>query len=160
MKNLLIFLVLALVCETAFSDVIISKTFKFDGKEIKKDDPLLLSYEDPIAFSTALAEGNPVSLKITAEDENAIVNTAILYWDDSGEEVEGMFCWDYNDDEYYSFSYHEQYLLKETIVTDLKTNIFTRAIMLVPEPAGFLLLTFIATVVWHNVRNRVKSIIY
>ena len=142
MKNLLLFFVFALICGTAFSDIGLSKIFKFDGREINNDEPLFLNNDDPIAYSTALAKGNPQSLGVSVENKATSDQSATLFWDDSGKEVEGTFCWDFDSYQYADFSMEDPYTLKQTITTDTETKVLTRHIMLAPEPAGLVLLLF------------------
>ncbi|MBO7448034.1 formylglycine-generating enzyme family protein [bacterium] len=113
-----------------------SRTFRFDGAEIYDGEAIVLQDTDKLAYSTAMVEGKPLSLAITAEDKDTEGVFGTIFFDESGKETEGTVCWDYTSDEYKDFPLEDSYTLKETITTDTDSRILSRTVTLVPEPLG------------------------
>lgn len=147
MKNWPLLLFLLLFCSVSFSDERLSDTFKFDGSKIDQEDPLLITPNDQLTYSSALAQGDPQSLKLTVQDQLIPDKSATLFFDDSQTPVEGTINWNYTDKAYEDFSTDDPYTLKEMIITDFDTNTFVRTIIIMPEPAIliplFIFLVFI-----------------
>jgi len=156
MKKLLAFTILAaLVCSSALvaDSSRWSDDFDFDGNEIT-EKAILLQPTDNLAYSSAMAEGEPKSLTITATDIADPEVTANIFLDDSAKPVEGTTVWNYKTGEYKDLPTDDTYLLTETIVSDTETKVLTRKVNILPEPAGFL---FFGLVAAFFLRKRVKS---
>lgn len=141
MKNWPLLLLLSLFCSISFCDERLSDVFKFDGSKIDLEDPLLISPNDQLTYSSALAQGDPQSLALTVHDQQNTDKSATLFFDDSQTTIEGTLNWNYTDKAYEDFPTDDPYTLKETIITDLDTNIFIRTIAIMPEPTSILLLS-------------------
>jgi len=158
MKKLLAFTILAAF---AYSGALMadssrwSDDFDFDGNEIT-EEAILLKPTDNLAYSSAMAEGEPKSLTITATDTADPELTANIFLDDSAKTVEGTTVWNYKTGEYEDLPTDDTYRLTETIVSDTETKVLTRLVNILPEPAGFLLLGLVAA---FFLRKRVKSLL-
>ena len=147
----LLFVSGALVADTScWSD-----DFDFDGNEIT-EEAILLQPTDNLAYSSAMAEGEPKSLTITATDTADPEVTANIFIYDSAKPVEGTTVWNYKTGEYKDLPTDDTYLLTETIVSDTETKVLTRKVNILPEPAVFLIFGFIAA---FFLRKRVKSLL-
>ena len=157
MKKLLAFAILAaLVCAGALmADTSPwSEPFDFWGGKIK--DNIVLKPTDKLAYSSAMAEGEPKSLTITVKDTSDSKITASIFEDDSATPVEGTVVWKYTDKKYKDFPIDDTYRLTETVVSDKETKVFTKDVTILPEPAGLLLLGLAAV---FFLRKRVKSLL-
>ncbi|MBO7543367.1 formylglycine-generating enzyme family protein [bacterium] len=158
MKKLLTFTILAaFACSGALmaDSSRWSDDFDFDGNEIT-EKAILLQPTDNLAYSSAMAEGEPKSLTITATDTIDPEVTANIFLDDSAKPVEGTTVWNYKTGEYKDLPTDDTYLLTETIVSDTETKVLTRKVNILPEPVGFLLLGLVAA---FFLRKRVKSLV-
>ena len=115
MKNLFLLLFSALLCATVLASELWSGATAFDGSDTSSTITLLTT--DQIFYSSALADGEPVSLELTATDTSDSTKVAALFYDDSQTAVEGTASWNYKDSEYADFPSSDVYQLKETIVT-------------------------------------------
>ena len=138
MKNLFLFLFSALLCTTVLASELWSGATAFDGSEITST-PITLLTTDQIFYSSALADGEPVSLELTATDTSDSTKVAALFYDNSQTAVEGTASWNYNDQAYEDFPSSDIYQLKETITTSEGTEVLTRNVRILPEPACFVL---------------------
>ena len=136
MKNLL-FLLCALLCASVLGNELWSDAVAFDGSDTSSTITLLPA--DKIFYSSALADGDPRSLELTATDTVDSAKVAELFSDDSKTAVEGTASWNYEDSKYDDFSKSDIYQLKETIVTSEGTLNLTRNVRILPEPACFVL---------------------
>ena len=116
-----------------------SGPFRFDGNAIT-EEAILLKPDDPLGYSSAMTEGAPRSLTITAEDTADPDTSASVFADYSESFAEGTTVWDYTDEDYKDFPTDDTYLLTETITSDTDSKVFTRFVTILPEPAGLLLL--------------------
>ena len=139
MKTLYFSLLVAFFSANIFASELWSSAFDFDGSEIT-DTPFTLLASDEIFYSSALADGEPVSLELTAQDKTKPLLVAPLFSDESGNPVQGTETWNYYAEPYRSYPSGDVYQLKETIVTSQGTTTLTRDVMIVPEPAALLLL--------------------
>ena len=158
MKKLLAFTILAaFACAGALmaDSSRWSDDFDFDGNEIT-EKAILLQPTDNLAYSSAMAEGEPKSLTITATDTADPELTANIFIYDSAKPVEGTTVWNYKTGEYKDLPTDDTYLLTETIVSDTETKVLTRKVNILPEPVGFLLLGLVAA---FFLRKRVKSLV-
>ena len=155
MKKIILFSIAALFCLPAFCDELWSADFRFDGSEIT-DKPIVLRPTDDICYSTYLVPGEPQSLEITTEDTSDSGINALLFGDYMCVPVEGSVRWDYGSDTYKDFPLDDTYLLKETISTELGTQVLSRKVTLVPEPAVLLLIAFVGALF---LRKRTKSLL-
>ncbi|MBR4465945.1 SUMF1/EgtB/PvdO family nonheme iron enzyme [bacterium] len=137
MKKAMLVGIAVLFSVSAFCAESWSPAVHFDGSEIT-DEAAILKPNDPITYSTAFAEGTPISLDITTTDTADPMVTAVIFSDDSGEAVEGTVVWDYTDEAYHDFPKNDIYQLTETVTTDSGSTIFNRSVKLLPEPIGIL----------------------
>lgn len=139
MKNLLFLLLGAFLCTSVLGNELWSDAFDFDGSQIT-ETPFTLLASDKIFYSSALADGEPTSLELLAQDKTKPLLIAPLFSDDSGTRVQGTATWNYYVDPYKEYPSGDVYELKETIVSSQGTTVLTRNVMIVPEPAVLLLL--------------------
>ena len=137
-----------------------SDSFHFDGTAIT-DNPIVLKDTDRLAYSSAMAEGDPMALVIRVEDTIDQEITADIFADYSETPVEGTVTWDYTNEEFVDFPTDDIYCLKEIIATEndegeTEVKTFTRFVTILPEPTGFLLLGLAAA---FFLRKRVKSLL-
>ena len=137
MKNLLFLLLGALLCTTVLASELWSDAVAFDGSDTSSTITLLTT--DQIFYSSALADGDPRSLELTATDTLDSTKVAELFYDNSQTAVEGTASWNYEAPAYDNFSKSDVYELKETIVTSEGTEVLTRNVRILPEPACFVL---------------------
>ena len=138
MSKLLSLFISALLCTTVLASELWSGATAFDGSEITST-PITLLTTDQIFYSSALADGEPVSLELTATDTSDSTKVAALFYDDSQTAVEGTASWNYKDQAYEDFPSGDVYELKETIVTTEGTQNLTRNVRILPEPACLVL---------------------
>jgi formylglycine-generating enzyme required for sulfatase activity len=137
MKNIMIAAIAVLFCLSAFCAESWSPAVRFDGSEITSDT-INLRPNDPITYSSAFAEGTPISLDITTTDTSDPTVTAVIFSDDSGTAVEGTTVWNYTTEEYQDFPKNDTYQLTETVTTSSGSTVFNRSVKLLPEPVGIL----------------------
>lgn len=137
MKKVIIAGIAVLFCLSAFCAESWSPAVRFDGSEITSDT-INLRPNDPITYSSAFAEGTPISLDITATDTSDPLVTAVIFSDDSGTAVEGTTVWNYTTEEYQDFPKTDTYQLTETVTTSSGSTVFNRSVKLLPEPIGIL----------------------
>ncbi len=137
MKNAIIACIAVLFCFSAFCAESWSPAVHFDGSEIT-DEAAILKPNDPITYSSAFAEGEPISLNVTATDTADPLVTAVIFSDDSGTAVEGTTVWNYTTEEYQDFPKTDTYQLTETVTTSSGSTVFNRSVKLLPEPIGIL----------------------
>ncbi|MBR6462073.1 hypothetical protein IKS73_02920, partial [bacterium] len=155
MKNVILITFAALFCVSAFCDECWSTGFRFDGSEIT-EEAILLKPTDTLAYSSALAEGEPKSLTINVEDTANPEISASIFADYSETAVEGTETWDYTDEDFKDFPTDDTYLLTETITSDTESKVMTRKVTILPEPIGLLIIAFIGALI---LRKRTKSLI-
>ena len=155
MKNLIFIAIAALFCVSAFCDECWSTGFRFDGSKIT-EEAILLKPTDPLAYSSALAEGEPKSLTINVEDTTNPEISASIFADYSETAVEGTTTWDYTDEDFKDFPTDDTYLLTETVTSDTETKVLTRMVTILPEPIGLLVIAFIGALI---LRKRTKSLL-
>ena len=155
MKNAILIAIAALFCVSAFCDECWSTGFRFDGSEIT-EEAILLKPTDPLAYSSALAEGEPKSLTINVEDTANPEISASVFADYSETAVEGTTTWDYTDEDFKDFPTDDTYLLTETVTSDAESKVLKRTVTILPEPIGLLLIAFIGALI---LRKRTKSLI-
>ena len=127
----------AFLCTSVLASELWSDAVAFDGSDTSSTITLLTT--DQIFYSSALADGEPVSLELTATDTSDSTKVAELFYDDSRTAVEGTASWNYKDSEYADFPSGDVYQLKETIVTSEGTQNLTRNVRILPEPVCFVL---------------------
>ena len=137
MKNLLFLLLGAFLCTSVLASELWSGAVSFDGSDTSSTITLLTT--DQIFYSSALADGDPRSLELTATDTLDSTKVAELFYDNSQTAVEGTASWNYEAPAYDNFSKSDVYELKETIVTSEGTEVLTRNVRILPEPACFVL---------------------
>ena len=137
MKNLFLLLFSALLCTTVLASELWSDAVAFDGSDTSSTITLLTT--DQIFYSSALADGDPRSLELTATDTLDSTKVAELFYDNSQTAVEGTASWNYEAPAYDNFSKSDVYELKETIVTSEGTEVLARNVRILPEPACFVL---------------------
>ena len=155
MKNLIFIAIAALFCISAFCDECWSTGFRFDGSEIT-EEAILLKPTDPLAYSSALAGGEPKSLTINVEDTTNPEISASVFADYSETAVEGTTTWDYTDEDFKDFPTDDTYLLTETVTSDAESKVLKRTVTILPEPMGLLLIAFIGALI---LRKQTKSLI-
>ena len=155
MKKALIFSMLILLSFSAFCEECWSERFSFDGGEITKE-PLLLLPTDKLAYTSALAAGNPRSLEITAEDTEDSSIAAEIFADYSGRDLMGKVCWDYTGEAFEDLPTDATYFLTETVTSDSDMKIFARFVTILPEPASFLILALVGAIF---LRKRAKTLL-
>ena len=139
MKKVMLIGIAVLFCLSAFCDESWSSAIHFDGREITSD-AVILRPTDPITYSSAFAEGNPVSLDIAATDTADPTIVAAIFSDDSGTAVEGTTVWNYTTETYSDLPKNDTYQVRETVVSDSETVVLNRSVTLLPEPFAFLAL--------------------
>ena len=144
MKKAMLVGIAVLFSVSAFCAESWSPAVYFDGSEIT-DEAAILKPNDPITYSTAFAEGTPISLDITTTDTADPMVTAVIFSDDSGTAVEGTVVWDYTDEEYQDFPKTDTYQLTETVTTSSGSTVFNRSVKLLPEPIGILAFAILGT---------------
>ena len=137
MKKVIIAGIALVFCLSAFCAESWSPAVRFDGSEITSDT-INLRPNDPITYSSAFAEGTPISLDITATDTSDPTLIAEIFSDDSGTAVEGTTVWNYTTEEYQDFPKTDTYQLTETVTTSSGSTVFNRSVKLLPEPIGIL----------------------
>ena len=137
MKKAILCAIAVIFCLSAFCAESWSPAVRFDGSEITSDT-INLRPNDPITYSSAFAEGTPISLDITATDTSDPLVTAVIFSDDSGTAVEGTTVWNYTTEEYQDFPKTDTYQLTETVTTSSGSTVFNRSVKLLPEPIGIL----------------------
>ena len=155
MKNAILVGIAVLFCISAFCDECWSTGFRFDGSEIT-EEAILLKPTDPLAYSSALAEGEPKSLTINVEDTANPEISASIFADYSETAVEGTTTWDYTDEDFKDFPTDDTYLLTETVTSEIETKVLTRMVTILPEPMGLLIVAFIGALA---LRKKIKSLI-
>ena len=155
MKNAILVGIAMLICVSAFCDECWSTGFRFDGSEIT-EEAILLKPTDPLAYSSALAEGEPKSLTINVEDTANPEISASLFADYSETAVEGATTWDYTDEDFKDFPTDDTYLLTEAVTSDTESKVLKRTVTILPEPIGLLLIALIGVLI---LRKRTKSLI-
>ena len=148
--------VAVLFCLSAFCDESWSSAIHFDGRQITSD-AVILRPNDPIAYSSAFAEGNPVSLDIAATDTADPTIVAEIFSDDSGTAVEGTTVWDYTTESYSDLPKNDTYQIRETVTSDSETQVLTRNVTLLPEPFAFLALAVLGALFLRK-RTRVLAV--
>ena len=137
MKKAILCGIAVLFCLSAFCAESWSPAVRFDGSEITSD-AINLRPNDPITYSSAFAEGTPISLDITATDTSDPTLIAEIFSDNSGTAVEGTTVWNYTTEEYQDFPKTDTYQLTETVTTSSGSTVFNRSVKLLPEPIGIL----------------------
>ncbi len=155
MKNVIIISIAMILCVSAFCDECWSTGFRFDGSEIT-EEAILLKPTDPLAYSSAFAEGEPKSLTINVEDTANPEISASVFADYSETVVEGTETWDYTDEDFKDFPIDDTYLLTETVTSDTESKVMTRKVTILPEPFGLLIIAFIGTLI---LSKKTKSLI-
>ena len=155
MKNIILISIAMILCVSAFCDECWSTGFRFDGSEIT-EEAILLKPTDPLAYSSALVEGEPKSLTISVEDTANPEISASIFADYSETAVEGTETWDYTDEDFKDFPTDDTYLLTETVTSDAESKVMTRKVTILPEPFGLLIIAFIGALI---LRKRTKSLI-
>ena len=120
-------------------------------------DAVILRPNDPIAYSSSFAEGNPVSLDIAATDTADPTIVAEIFSDDSGTAVEGTTVWDYTTESYSDLPKNDTYQIRETVTSDSETQVLTRNVTLLPEPFAFLALAVLGALFLRK-RTRVLAV--
>ena len=156
MKKAMLIGVAVLFCLSAFCDESWSSAIHFDGRQITSD-AVILRPNDPIAYSSAFAEGNPVSLDIAATDTADPTIVAAIFSDDSGTAVEGTTVWDYTTESYSDLPKNDTYQIRETVTSDSETQVLTRNVTLLPEPFAFLALAVLGALFLRK-RTRVLAV--
>lgn len=154
-KIFLIFSFAMLLAISAYGIECWSDSFHFDGNAIT-EEAILLRPIDSLAYSSAMADGDPKSLTITVEDTTDPDMSASIFADFSETAVEGTTVWDYSDEDYKDFPTDDTYLITETIVSDRDSKEFSRKVTILPEPVCFLLLGLAVT---FFLRKRAKSLL-
>lgn len=152
MKKAILFSIVALLSVTALCDEAWSAAGSFDGSEITAAS-FLLRPTDSLYYSSALADGTPVSLTIGAVDQSDSTKTAAIFSDNSGTAVEGSATWNYTASD---LPKNDTYTITETVVSSYETKALSRSVTILPEPA-ILALLFIAGALF--LRKRVKALV-
>lgn len=116
-----------------------SDDFHFNGGQIT-EEAIVLNPTDPLPYSSAMAEGTPVSLTILATDKNDTNIVAEVFSSQPNQFVEGFIFWDYTADEFKYLPADDTYLLAEVIKSDSEVKTFERNVTILPEPATLFLL--------------------
>lgn len=140
-------------CVTAFCDEGWSGKFHFDGNDIT-DETLLLGPTDPIAYSSAVVNGEPRYITIVVEDKEVPDNAALLFDDSSETYMQGTVCWDYTSNAFANFSADSTYLITETIISDMSLTRLVREVTILPEPFSILAVLSICMLLF---RKRIKA---
>ena len=125
---------------------------RFDGSEIT-EEPFLLLPTDRLAYSSAMAAGEPESLTIVASDIEDPSVSEYIFTDHSGKPVEGTANWNYMENQARFPSSHT-YLLTEMVDSFAETKIFNRTVTILPEPAAGLAILFVCALF---LRKRAKA---
>lgn len=166
MKKIMIFSISVFVCaaSTVFANLsapdvnydsvsfLWSLPGRFDGSEIT-EEPMLLLPADRLAYSSAMAAGEPESLTIIASDIEDPSVSEYIFTDHSGKAVEGTANWNYMEEQAL-FPSSRTYLLTEMVDSFAETKIFNRAVTILPEPAAGLAILFVCALF---LRKRVKA---
>ena len=155
MKNVILIGIAVIFCISAFCDECWSDGFRFDGSEIT-EEAILLKPTDPLAYSSALAEGEPKSLTISVKDTLDPEKSASVFADYSETAVEGITTWDYTDEDFKDFPTDDTYLLTETVTSGTESKVLKRTVTILPEPMGLLVIAFIGALI---LRKKAKSLI-
>ena len=155
MKNVVLIGAAALFCITSFCDECWSEGFCFDGSEIT-EEAILLKPADPIAYSSALAEGKPKSLTLNVEDISDPEKSASVFADYSEIAVEGTTTWNYTDEDFADFPTDDTYLLTETVTSDTEEKVFNRKVTILPEPISLFVMVFVGSLFF---RKRTRNLI-
>lgn len=116
-----------------------SDNFHFNGGQIT-EEAIVLNPTDPLPYSSAMVEGAPVSLTISATDKNDTNIVAEVFSSHPNQFAEGFIIWDYTADEFKYLPTDDTYLLAEIIKSDSEVKRFERIVTILPEPAGLFLL--------------------
>ena len=152
MKKAILFSIVALLCVTALCDEAWSQAGSFDGSELTQAS-FLLRPTDSLYYSSALADGTPVSLTIGAVDQSDSTKTAAIFSDNSGTAVEGYATWDYTTSD---LPKNDTYTITETVVSSYETKSLSRSVTILPEPAILALLVIAGALF---LRKRVKALV-
>ena len=152
MKKAILFSIVALLCVTALCDEAWSGAGSFDGSELTQAS-FLLRPTDSLYYSSALADGTPVSLTIGAVDQSDSTKTAAIFSDNSGTAVEGYATWDYTASD---LPKNDTYTITETVVSSYETKSLSRSVTILPEPAILALLVIAGSLF---LRKRVKALV-
>ena len=152
MKKAILFGIVALLSVTALCDEAWSAAGSFDGSEITAAS-FLLRPTDSLYYSSALADGTPVSLTIGAVDQSDSTKTAAIFSDNSGTAVEGSATWNYTASD---LPKNDTYTITETVVSSYETKALSRSVTILPEPAILVLLVIAGALF---LRKRVKALI-
>ena len=152
MKKAILFSIVALLCVTALCDEAWSQAGSFDGSQITQAS-FLLRPTDSLYYSSALADGTPVSLTIGAVDQSDSTKTAAIFSDNSGTAVEGSAKWNYTATD---LPKNDTYTITETVVSSYETKSLSRSVTILPEPAILVLLVIAGALF---LRKRVKALI-
>lgn len=155
MKNVILIGVAALFCITSFCDECWSHGFRFDGSEIT-EEAILLKPTDPLAYSSALAEGEPKSITLNVEDISDPEKSASIFADYSETAVEGTTTWYYTDEDFTDFPTDDTYLLTETVTSDTEEKVFNRKVTILPEPISLFVMVFVGSLFF---RKRTRNLI-
>ncbi|MBO7543133.1 SUMF1/EgtB/PvdO family nonheme iron enzyme [bacterium] len=152
MKKAILFSIVALLCVTALCDEAWSQAGSFDGSELTQAS-FLLRPTDSLYYSSALADGTPVSLTIGAVDQSDSTKTDAIFSDNSGTAVEGYATWDYTTSD---LPKNDTYTITETVVSSYETKSLSRSVTILPEPAILALLVIAGSLF---LRKRVKALV-
>ena len=152
MKKAILFSIVALLSVTALCDEAWSQAGSFDGSEITAAS-FLLRPTDSLYYSSALADGTPVSLTIGAVDQSDSTKTATIFSDNSGTAVEGSATWNYTASD---LPKNDTYTITETVVSSYETKSLSRSVTILPEPAILALLVIAGALF---LRKRVKALV-
>ena len=152
MKKAILFSIVALLCVTALCDEAWSGAGSFDGSELTQAS-FLLRPTDSLYYSSALADGTPVSLTIGAVDQSDSTKTAAIFSDNSGTAVEGSATWNYTATD---LPKNDTYTITETVVSSYETKSLSRSVTILPEPAILALLVIAGSLF---LRKRVKVLV-
>ena len=150
MKNILFAGLVALFCLAAFCDECWSEAGSFDGNELTT---IVLKPTDPIAYSSALADGAPVSLTIEAVKESDETIVAEIFSDATGTALEGTTTWNYRALEYSYLPKNATYEMTETVTSSRSSEAFACTVTILPEPAIFAIFAIVGAL---SLRRRVK----
>ena len=134
MKNLLFLLLGAFLCTSVLASELWSGAVSFDGSDTSSTITLLTT--DQIFYSSALADGDPRSLELTATDTLDSTKVAELFYDNSQTAVEGTASWNYEAPAYDNFSKSDVYvnhrkiflLSNDGIISQKTTNSLKKSI--------------------------------
>ncbi|MBR4820323.1 formylglycine-generating enzyme family protein [bacterium] len=152
MKKAILLAVVALLSLAAFCDECWSEAGSFDGSELTT---IVLKPTDPISYSSALADGNPVSLTIEAVDESDETIVASIFSNATGTALEGTTTWNYNASEYSYLPKNDTYEITETVTSSRGSEAFSCTVTILPEPALFAIFAVLGALF---LRKRVKAL--